>query len=75
MVNIAIGFSHVLLPRGNYAMALGRHMLMSLQVNKYRPRYSKIRDQPDYVGGSNEELKLRDYQLEGLNWLVHAWCK
>ena len=56
-------------------MTLGRPMLMSLQVNKYRPRYSKIRDQPDYVGGSNEELKLRDYQLEGLNWLVHAWCK
>ena len=21
----------------------------------------------------NPELELRDYQLEGLNWLLHAW--
>lgn len=20
-------------------------------------------------------LELRDYQMDGLNWLIHAWCK
>uniref|UniRef100_H9G384 Chromodomain helicase DNA binding protein 2 n=1 Tax=Anolis carolinensis TaxID=28377 RepID=H9G384_ANOCA len=29
--------------------------------------------QPSYIGGEN--LELRDYQLEGLNWLAHSWCK
>ena len=36
--------------------------------------------QPDYLkpnGGmaGDRELELRDYQLEGLNWMTHAWCK
>lgn len=22
-----------------------------------------------------QDLELRDYQLQGLNWLVHSWCK
>ena len=27
--------------------------------------------QPAYVG--SETLRLRDYQLDGFNWLAHAW--
>lgn len=23
----------------------------------------------------NPDMELRDYQLEGLNWLLHAWSK
>lgn len=22
-----------------------------------------------------QELTLRDYQMNGVNWLIHAWCK
>jgi chromodomain-helicase-DNA-binding protein 1 len=22
-----------------------------------------------------QDLILRDYQLDGLNWLIHSWCK
>ena len=25
--------------------------------------------------GQKDQLQLRDYQLDGVNWLVHAWCK
>lgn len=32
-----------------------------------------LKKQPAYLGGDN--LELRDYQLEGLNWLAHSWCK
>ncbi|QQP39891.1 ChromodomainhelicaseDNAbinding protein 1like, partial [Caligus rogercresseyi] len=42
---------------------------------KYRPKFSSIKAQPDYMGGSDDSLKLRDYQLDGINWLAHAWCK
>lgn len=24
---------------------------------------------------SHQDLELRDYQMEGVNWLIHAWCK
>ncbi|RZF46881.1 hypothetical protein LSTR_LSTR008262 [Laodelphax striatellus] len=41
---------------------------------KYRPKLVKIVDQPEYMGG-DQVLVLRDYQISGLNWLVHSWCK
>lgn len=44
-----------------------------LQVLKQRPRFVALKKQPSYIGGEN--LELRDYQLEGLNWLAHSWCK
>jgi len=44
-----------------------------LQVLKVRPKFVAIKEQPEFIGSS--ELKLRDYQLEGLNWLLHSWCK
>ncbi|XP_066211753.1 chromodomain-helicase-DNA-binding protein 2 isoform X1 [Saccopteryx leptura] len=40
---------------------------------KQRPRFVALKKQPAYLGG--ESLELRDYQLEGLNWLAHSWCK
>uniref|UniRef100_A0A8C0TV49 Chromodomain helicase DNA binding protein 2 n=1 Tax=Canis lupus familiaris TaxID=9615 RepID=A0A8C0TV49_CANLF len=40
---------------------------------KQRPRFVALKKQPTYLGGEN--LELRDYQLEGLNWLAHSWCK
>ena len=42
-------------------------------MNKYRPKFVAIKNQPESIG--NDDLQLRDYQLEGLNWLVRAWCK
>ncbi|XP_053129167.1 chromodomain-helicase-DNA-binding protein 2 isoform X2 [Hemicordylus capensis] len=43
------------------------------KVLKQRPRFLALKKQPSYIGGEN--LELRDYQLEGLNWLAHSWCK
>ncbi|XP_072134198.1 chromodomain-helicase-DNA-binding protein 2 isoform X1 [Mobula birostris] len=43
------------------------------KVLKQRPRFVAIKKQPTYIG--SEGLELRDYQLEGLNWLIHSWCK
>lgn len=40
-----------------------------------RPRYVPITVQPTYLAPEEPEFKLRDYQLEGLNWLAHSWCK
>ncbi|NWV36252.1 CHD1 protein, partial [Grantiella picta] len=44
------------------------------KVLKQRPRFVAIKKQPSYIGG-HESLELRDYQLNGLNWLAHSWCK
>jgi chromodomain-helicase-DNA-binding protein 1 len=41
---------------------------------KVRPKFVPLKTQPKYIGGP-EELELRDYQLDGLNWLAHSWCK
>ena len=40
-----------------------------------RPRFVPITVQPTYLAPNESEFKLRDYQLEGLNWLAHSWCK
>jgi chromodomain-helicase-DNA-binding protein 1 len=40
-----------------------------------RPRFVPITVQPLYLAPEEPEFKLRDYQLEGLNWLAHSWCK
>lgn len=39
---------------------------------KYRPKFSRIKQQPDFLV---DGLTLRDYQMDGLNWLLHSWCK
>uniref|UniRef100_A0A8C5TGU4 DNA helicase n=1 Tax=Malurus cyaneus samueli TaxID=2593467 RepID=A0A8C5TGU4_9PASS len=44
------------------------------KVLKQRPRFAALKKQPSYIGGY-ESLELRDYQLNGLNWLAHSWCK
>ena len=41
---------------------------------KKRPKFSPMSEQPAYLGKENN-LKLRDYQLAGLNWLVHSWSR
>ncbi|KAF3854783.1 hypothetical protein F7725_022838, partial [Dissostichus mawsoni] len=43
------------------------------KVLKQRPRFSALKKQPSYIG--DENLQLRDYQLDGLNWLAHSWCR
>ena len=44
------------------------------KVLKHRPKFVQIKKQPSYIG-STDSLILRDYQLGGINWVVHAWCK
>lgn len=36
-----------------------------------RSQYSKFTEQPSWLKFG----KLRDYQLDGLNWLVFSWAK
>ncbi|KAK9516719.1 hypothetical protein VZT92_024635 [Zoarces viviparus] len=43
------------------------------KVLKQRPRFSPLKEQPPYIGDDN--LQLRDYQLDGVNWLAHSWCR
>ncbi|XP_041794061.1 chromodomain-helicase-DNA-binding protein 2 isoform X2 [Chelmon rostratus] len=43
------------------------------KVLKQRPRFVALKKQPSYIG--DENLQLRDYQLDGLNWLAHSWCR
>ena len=40
-----------------------------------RPRFVPITVQPTYLAPDEPDFTLRDYQLEGLNWLAHSWCK
>nr|CAH8853364.1 unnamed protein product [Trichobilharzia regenti] len=39
-----------------------------------RPKFSPLSEQPDYLGHGSE-LRLRDYQLEGINWIIRAWTR
>ena len=49
----------------------------SCKVLKNRPKFVPIKSQPEWMGGSTDEVTytLRDYQLDGLNWLTHSWCR
>ncbi|XP_031835828.1 chromodomain-helicase-DNA-binding protein 1 isoform X4 [Nomia melanderi] len=44
------------------------------KVLKSRPKFHQLKGQPDYMG-KGRELTLRDYQMDGLNWMIHSWCK
>ncbi|KAL4227328.1 transcriptional regulator [Mactra antiquata] len=44
------------------------------KVLKSRPKYLPLKNQPGYIGGE-DDLQLRDYQLDGVNWLMHSWSK
>lgn len=44
------------------------------KVLKSRPKFHQLKGQPDYMG-KGKELILRDYQMDGLNWMIHSWCK
>lgn len=41
---------------------------------KYRPKFSQLKEQPEFLG-ADRGLLLRDYQMDGLNWLILSWCK
>ncbi|XP_013134989.1 PREDICTED: chromodomain-helicase-DNA-binding protein 1 isoform X3 [Papilio polytes] len=43
-------------------------------VLRRRPKFHQIKEQPEYMG-KDKTYVLRDYQMDGLNWLVHSWCK
>ena len=45
----------------------------SAKVNRQRPKFVPIKRQPSFLG--SVEHILRDYQLDGLNWLVNSWCR
>ncbi|CAG9796556.1 unnamed protein product [Diatraea saccharalis] len=43
-------------------------------VLRRRPKFHPVKEQPEYMG-KDETYFLRDYQMDGLNWLIHSWCK
>lgn len=45
------------------------------KVLKYRPKFHHLKSQPEFLGDEDRGLMLRDYQMDGLNWLVLTWCK
>ncbi|PAA74399.1 hypothetical protein BOX15_Mlig003098g2 [Macrostomum lignano] len=42
---------------------------------KYRPKFRQLKSQPKYMSPENAENRLRDYQLDGVNWLYHSWTR
>lgn len=44
------------------------------RVLKYRPKFHHVKSQ-DALGFADPALTLRDYQMDGLNWLILTWCK
>uniref|UniRef100_A0A914VAC2 DNA helicase n=1 Tax=Plectus sambesii TaxID=2011161 RepID=A0A914VAC2_9BILA len=46
------------------------------QALRRRPKFHKFETMPDFllINDRNEQ-ELRDYQLDGLNWLLRAWSK
>ncbi|XP_055685327.1 chromodomain-helicase-DNA-binding protein 1 [Lutzomyia longipalpis] len=44
------------------------------KVLKYRPKFHHLKTQPEFLG-VERDLILRDYQMDGLNWLILSWCK
>ncbi len=47
----------------------------SQKVMRIRPKFVQLKEKPEYFGRHDAELKLRDYQLDSLNWLANSWCK
>uniref|UniRef100_A0AC34PW94 DNA helicase n=1 Tax=Panagrolaimus sp. JU765 TaxID=591449 RepID=A0AC34PW94_9BILA len=48
----------------------------SKMLLRKRPKFQKLEYMPDFLKPiDNPEMELRDYQLEGLNWLLNAYCK
>ncbi|KAG5873587.1 hypothetical protein JTB14_032888 [Gonioctena quinquepunctata] len=45
------------------------------KVLKYRPKFHEVKLQPEYMTGKDNSLVLRDYQIHGLNWMIHSWTK
>ncbi|CAD6184209.1 unnamed protein product [Caenorhabditis auriculariae] len=45
------------------------------QVLRKRPRFVKMEEMPSFLKPNERRQELRDYQLEGLNWMLHAWSK
>ncbi|CAK1602096.1 unnamed protein product [Parnassius mnemosyne] len=43
-------------------------------VLRRRPKFHQLKEQPEYMGKDKTYI-LRDYQMDGLNWLIHSWCK
>ncbi|CAH8588303.1 unnamed protein product [Heterobilharzia americana] len=39
-----------------------------------RPKFVPLIEQPEYLGNESD-LRLRDYQLEGINWIIRAWTR
>jgi len=42
------------------------------KIVSHRPKFKKMLVQPYWIP---EGLELRDYQVDGLNWLAHSWIK
>ena len=42
-------------------------------MKSVKKKFTPMKEQPPYLG--SETLKLRDYQLDGINFLLNAWAK
>ena len=52
-----------------------RTQFQIVQVLKRRPRFAPMLEQPEFLAAGQEGYELRDYQLNGVNWMLRAWCK
>ncbi|VDD90096.1 unnamed protein product, partial [Enterobius vermicularis] len=47
----------------------------SCSALKKRPKFKKLEDVSFLLRPGDSDHELRDYQLEGVNWMLHAWSK
>lgn len=43
-------------------------------TSKTKRAFTKLEEQPTFLGGGDPTLRLRPYQLEGVNWMAYSWC-
>ncbi len=50
-------------------------IIIQSNSNRLKIRCAYILKVHFFVMQCTQDFILRDYQMDGLNWLVHSWCK
>ncbi|TNV87148.1 hypothetical protein FGO68_gene5800 [Halteria grandinella] len=50
-------------------------LMRQRDLNHNLVQFTPYQETPSFLNRANEDLKLHDYQVEGLNWLVDSWFK
>ena len=48
-------------------------MMKSRDIHTGLQEIETYKDTPSFLNKASESMKLHDYQVEGLNWLIDSW--